>query len=125
MYPRILCKYSRFSCFPNTEPFMNNNKCIEKHLNILSEIKQHFISDPLVLVSFGSRCDNETPLTVFKPSYDFQDDSDDNSIPHKHRSRLHSEAQFCINCFRFPLYKQHCVDATIIFWVIRHLGVFT
>lgn len=25
----------------------------------------------------------------------------------------------------FPSHKQHSIDATIVFWVIRHLGVFT
>lgn len=38
-----------------------NNKCKENQLKILFENKQHFISDPHVFVSIGSRWEDETP----------------------------------------------------------------
>lgn len=52
-----------FSCSPNTEPLMKNNK--PKRNSWTFYLKINSISDPHVLVSFGSRCEDKTP-TVFK-----------------------------------------------------------
>lgn len=135
--PRTLCKYSDIAVTPSqyssisaallTEPFMKNNK--PKKNSWRFYLKINSTSD------FWSTCSCELWVQMWRQNsinclqislfYDFQNDAHDNSIPHKRRSRLHSEAQFHIKRFRFPLYKQHSIDATIIFWVIRHLGVFT
>ncbi len=100
---------------------MKNNKQ-EKQLNILFENKQHFISDPRVVVSFGSRCEDKTP-TVFKSAcFMISKMMPKTTVFHR---RAVPGCTVPYQTYRFPLYKQHSIDATIVFWVIRHLGEFT
>lgn len=82
-------QYSSISAALLTQPFVENNKPKRNSWTF------YFWSTCCCELWFQMWRQNSNCLQI-SLFYDFQNDAQDNSIPHKSRSRLHSEAQFHI-----------------------------